>query len=167
MKISGASRLNQSSLIALQALAQWREVEADKRNLAKGFVIKNPELLALAEAAPKSMSELNSINDLHHRTIERLGDKLLRVIAQAAQSDTEIQPLDSIDPQQRKLLADMKKRVSNKAEELKVEPALLASRRELENLILTSVEEPLPERFMGWRKDIITNDLIELMEKYG
>jgi len=167
MKIGGASRLNQPSLVALQALAQWRELEADRRNMAKGFVIKNPELLALADTAPKSISELSSINDLHHRTIDRYGEKLLRIISGALQSDTKIQPLATISLQQKQLLADMKKRVSNKAEELQVEPALLASRRELENLILTDAEEPLPERFMGWRKDIITNELIELMEKYG
>ena len=166
MKISGANRLSPSSLVILQALAKWRELEADRRNLAKGFVIKNPELLALADAAPDSMSALSSISELHHRTIERQGKKLLAVIAEATQSDNQVTPLASIDPRQRQLLAAMKKRISNKAEALNVEPALLASRRELENLILTDESQPLPERFMGWRKNIITNELIELMEEY-
>ena len=166
MKISGNSRLDQSSLVALKALAKWRELEAEKRNLAKGFVIKNQELLALAHELPGSMSELASINEMHHRTVDRYGEKLLALISKALQSDTEVQPLASISLQHRKLLADMKKRVSNKAEELNVEPALLASRRELEGLILTDAHKPFPERFMGWRKDIITNELIELLEQH-
>lgn len=167
MKINGNSRLSQTSLQILQSLAKWRELEADRRNLAKGFVIKNPDLLAIAEAAPESMSDLHAISSLQHRAIERYGKTLLDLVSQAACSDTPIQPMATINIHQKSLLADMKKRVAAKAQELNVEPALLASRRELENLILTDKNDPLPERFLGWRKEVITNDLIELMEKCG
>jgi ribonuclease D len=67
----------------------------------------------------------------------------------------------------RKLLADMKKLVQEKATELSVEPALLASKRELESLILTPPGESLPERFLGWRKDIITNGLMALKDDFS
>lgn len=167
MKIGGNTRLNQPSLTILQSLAQWRELEADKRNMAKGFVVKNPELLAIADAAPGSISDLRAIGEVHHRVIDRYGSTFLELISQVKQSDKKTKPLTSMSLHQKKLLADMKKCVAAKAKDLNVEPALLASRRELENLILTDQDAPLPERFMGWRKDEITNDLIEIMEKYG
>ena len=166
MRINGNSRLNPTSLVALQKLAEWREHEADKRNLAKGFVIKNPELLAIAQATPQSMSQLTSLGELHPKVLEKYGKKLLALIAEAGQSDLQLTPMASLNPQQRKLLAGMKQKVADKSKELAVEPALLASRRELENLILTDRDTPLPERFLGWRKDVITNELIELMDKY-
>lgn len=167
MKIAGHSRLDQPNLGVLKVLAKWRELEAEKRNLARGFVVRNPELLALASALPGTMSELAALNEMHYRTVDRYGKTLLELISEARQSDIQVQPLASISLQHRKLLADMKKRISGKARELNVEPALLASRKELENLILTGKDGPFPERFMGWRKDIITHDLLELMEKHG
>lgn len=165
MKIGGSNRLSPASLVILQKLAEWRELEADRRNLAKGFVIKNPELLAVANAAPKSISQLSSLGELHPRVIERYGKTLLGLVEQANKSELHLAPLASLDPQQKKLLADLKKLVAKKAEEINVEPALLASRRELESLILTPQEDLLPERFLGWRKEVITNDLIDLLEK--
>jgi ribonuclease D len=166
MKIRGSNRLSPASCVILQKLAEWREIEADRRNLAKGFVIKNPELLAIAYAAPQSISQLTSLGELHPKVVERYGKRLLELVDEAQKSGLQVTPLRSLDPQQRNLLAGMKKRVAAKAKELQVEPALLASRRELENLILTDADTPLPERFLGWRKDLITNDLVELMEKF-
>ncbi|MCU0990063.1 MAG: hypothetical protein MUE63_10905, partial [Xanthomonadales bacterium] len=59
----------------------------------------------------------------------------------------------------------MKKRVQERATALDVDPALLASRRELEKLLrATLAGEPPPERFLGWRKAVITDELLELIE---
>jgi ribonuclease D len=74
---------------------------------------------------------------------------------------------DSLKPEHRKLMGDMRKLVQLKATELSIDPALLASRRELEGLILLPEGQPLPERFLGWRKDIITTGLIALKEAFS
>ena len=71
-----------------------------------------------------------------------------------------------LQPEHRKLMNDMRKLVMDKATELSVEPALLASKRELESLILAPSDGPTPERFMGWRKDVITNGLLTLKEEF-
>ena len=60
----------------------------------------------------------------------------------------------------------MRNLVLEKADALSVEPALLASKRELESLILSPQGQPLPERFLGWRKNIITNELMELKDEF-
>jgi ribonuclease D len=58
----------------------------------------------------------------------------------------------------------MRKRVQTRASELDADPALLASRRELERLLraIRAGEAP-PERFLGWRKTVITDDLLGLI----
>jgi hypothetical protein len=43
---------------------------------------------------------------------------------------------------------------------------MLASRRELEGLILLPENESLSERFLGWRNNIITDDLIAMKDAY-
>jgi len=60
----------------------------------------------------------------------------------------------------------MRQLVQQKAKELSVDPALLASRRELEALILLPENEALSDRFLGWRKNIITDDLIAMKDAY-
>ena len=51
-----------------------------------------------------------------------------------------------------------------RAKTLEVDPALLASRRELEKLIrAVAANDPIPERFLGWRRAVITDELLAIM----
>ena len=59
-------------------------------------------------------------------------------------------------------MTEMREFVSEKALELSVDAALLASRRQLESLIFTADGDQIPERFLGWRKAIITDELMAL-----
>ena len=61
-------------------------------------------------------------------------------------------------------LKKMRNLVQDKSKDLEVDPALLASRKELEKLIRAeAVKAPLPERFTGWRKAVITDDLLDII----
>ena len=58
----------------------------------------------------------------------------------------------------------MKKCVRGRAEQLGIDPALLASRRELERLLRTVTEsEEIPERFRGWRRAVIGDELLAII----
>ena len=47
-RLNGNGRLDGVSLAILQELATWRDTEAEKRNLARGFVIKDNDLMTIA-----------------------------------------------------------------------------------------------------------------------
>jgi len=162
-RINGNQRMQPEALAILQKLAEWREHQANRRNLARGFVIKDIALMSIANAQPGNMSELAELNILHPRVLERNGRNLLSMIEEVQQSDAPVCLPDTLNSRQRKMLDGMRKVVQQKAAELSVEPALLASKRELENLIFSASNDSLPERFLGWRKDIITNDLLAIM----
>lgn len=164
-RINGNNRLEPGSFAILQKLAEWREHEADRRNLARGFVIKDNVLLTMANEKPKNIDQLKRLDMLHPRVIERYGNSLLAMIMESSRTGTEISPPETLNSSQRKLVAAMRKRVLKKAGELSVDPALLASKRELENLIFSENAEAPPERFMGWRKEVITEDLMDILER--
>ena len=63
------------------------------------------------------------------------------------------------------MMKEMRKLVNSKASQLNIDPAVLASKRELEALILSPPDDPPPERFLGWRQDIITNDLMDVKRR--
>jgi len=165
-RLNGHNRLDGISLAILQSLAKWRDQQAESRNLARGFVIKDNALMTIANKKPLSINALSELDIWHPNAIQRYGSKLIAQVDQVLQEGLSAPIPDSLKPEHRKLMADMKTLVLQKATELSVEPALLASRRELESLILSSEEEPVPERFLGWRKDIITDGLIELKEAF-
>lgn len=165
-RINGNGRLDETSLAVLKALATWRDLEAEKRNLARGFFVKDTALLELAKHKPGNQAALASLGILHPKVLERQGPAITRIIGKVVREDQMVSPQKMLTPSQRKLLAGMKSLVKKKSAELSIEPALLASKRHLEGLILSPPGGPLPERFTGWRKEVITDALVALMEQH-
>jgi len=165
-RLNGHNRLDGTSLAILQSLAKWRDKEAEKRNLARGFVIKDNALMTIANKKPLSLSALTELDIWHPNAIQRHGPKLIAQVDQILQEGLSSPTPDTLRPAHRGLMAEMRTLVQTKATELSVDPALLASRRELESLILSPEGEPLSDRFLGWRKHIITDDLVDLKDAF-
>jgi ribonuclease D len=165
-RINGNGRLDGAPLAILQALSTWRDKEAERRNLARGFVIKDAALMTISNKQPDSIDALTNLDIWHPKAIERHGNTLIATIEKILQEGLTARAPDALGPEHRQLMAEMRKLVLEKAAELSVEPALLASKRELEYLILLPPGEPLSERFLGWRKNVITDDLVTLKDEY-
>ena len=162
MRINGNNRLNGVSLAILQKLAAWRETQADRRNLARGFVVKDAALMTIAKAQSLNADELIDMDLMHPRVVERNEQAIISMIEEVLKSGIQVPSPEALNSKQRKLLASMRECVIRKAEELSVDPALLASKRELESLIFTADGDEIPERFLGWRKAVISDELIAL-----
>ena len=165
-RINGNGRLDETSLAILQALCTWREAVAEKSNLARGFVIKDTALLTLANQKPGTLEALSKLDIWHPKSIQRHGQTVVNIIQQCLNRELKAESPAALEPEHRKLMSNMRRLVLERSTKLKLEPALLASRRELEGLILSPGGEPVPERFLGWRKDIISDDLIALKDKH-
>jgi len=163
-RINGNGRLDGQSLAILQSLATWRDKEAERRNLARGFVIKDNALLTIANQQPENLAVLSELDVWHPKAIQRHGHTLIGIIEKIIRQGHTAEPPEVLKPEHRKLMSDMRRLVLSVATKLAVDPALLASKRELESLILSPEGEPLPERFLGWRKELITNGLMELKD---
>jgi ribonuclease D len=163
LRFPGFGRLDDPSLQVLQALAEWRENIAKSRNRARGFVISDAGLLKLTQLKPSGPDEIREIEEIHPGALRRYQDQLLQLIAKARDEPIAIQRIEQLSNAQKKQIDSMRRVVTRRASELDVDPALLASRRELEKLIrAVAQDQPVPERFLGWRKQAITNDLIEV-----
>ena len=165
-RINGNARLDGVSLAILQSLATWRDKEAVRRNLARGFVIKDNALMTIANQQPDSLAALSALDVWHPGAVQRHGRALIAKIDEILQQELTATPVETLKPGHRKMMTGMRNLVLEKADALSVEPALLASKRELESLILSPQGQPLPERFLGWRKNIITNELMELKDEF-
>lgn len=163
-RVGGAGSLNDPERCALQALAAWREETALAKNLARGFVVSDQALLGIAKALPSSPPELKPIEGLHPKVVARHGDKWLELIEQSRKAEP-VPPLPQLSGLQRNQIKTMRARVNTVAKSLNVDAALLASRKQLEQLIHAhAAAADIPERFGGWRKAVITDDLLQILD---
>ena len=161
LRFSAIGRMDNETLQALKYLARWRERVAFERNRARGFVISDSSMLQLARVKPATAGQLRDIDDIHPVALSLYEGTLLQLISDAAKDKTPVEKLEQLDERQRQQLKDMRSIVQSRSDELGVDPPLLASRRELEKLIRAlAAGSPVPERFLGWRKEIITDLLI-------
>jgi ribonuclease D len=164
LRVSGMTRLDPDAMPALRALAAWREQVAAQKNLARGFIIADAGLVNLARARPSTRDDLRKIEGIHPKALARYADALLTQIREAANDDRPVHRPAPFDNAQRRLLDKMRDVVQKRARELGVEPALLASRRELERLLRADARgRDIPERMTGWRQAVVTDDLLALI----
>jgi ribonuclease D len=164
LRVSGAGRLDEAGLRALRSLARWREQTAAARNRARGFVVSDAGLMEIARLRPTTAAGLRAVENLHPRALARHERELLQMIGAAAADRSPIQRFEPLTDTERRMLNQMRQRVLARAKALEVDPALLASRRELEKLVRAGSDpHAIPERFMGWRRLVITDELLSIM----
>jgi len=165
LRISGSSRLDTPALHVLRALAAWREQIACERNRARGFVVSDQALLQLATARPGSVEQLAEIAGLHPKSLRKYQDVLLEIIGRNSDMHDPIEQVVPLDKQQQRVIDQMRGLVQREAGLLGVDPAILASKKQLEALWRALESgQPIPERLRGWRQSIITPKLLRLVK---
>ena len=166
MRFAGIGRMDNTTLQVLKYLARWREEVAIERNRARGFVVSDASMLQIARLKPSNKADLDSVEGIHPVALSRYADILLRLVEEACADPTPVETFEQLDEKQRSQLKQMRAIVTKRSTELGVDPALLASRRELEKLIRArTAGKEIPERFLGWRKQVATDELLRQLDQ--
>lgn len=162
LQIKSAWKLSRKQLSLLQPLATWRLEKAQQINIALNFVIKEHELIKIAQLG------LNSIDRLYQEsidpyTIRRHGKTLVDIVTQALRK-TEAEYPEKIMPINertgyKKCFARLKDTVKTVAAQSGLPPELIASNKQLNQLLHWVWDEKemgtLPELMQSWRKELI------------
>ena len=81
LRLKGAGTLDRRALAVAEALLQWRDGEARRRDCPPFKVLGTEPLLALASRQPQDASALVGIDGLPSRLAERYGRELLNAVA--------------------------------------------------------------------------------------
>lgn len=162
-RVRGAGRLDPVSLAVLQELVNWRETQARKFNRPRGFIVPDAVLLIIADGKMAQIADLRAVEGLHPRALQRHGEALCRIVRDTLTAGRTLQSPPALTGAQRRILKRLREQVGQTALELGVEAALLAPRRELEELVRIGPEE-VPERLKGWREAQITTKLLHIVE---
>lgn len=157
----GAKKLTGTKLCALQHLAAWRERRARAENRPRNWLIRDEVLVDLAQLQPRSLAELGRIKGVGDGVQKKYADDILAVLSKASQQEAQAQveqtkrkPLNLNEESQLDALSAIVRRV---AAANKLQPNILAPRRELEKLIQGDAEQSMVLK--GWREHLVGEQL--------
>lgn len=158
-RLKGLERMRPAAQAALSALARWREERAMARDLPRGWVLPDAALYEIAQARPRTREELSRFASIPRATADRAGGEILDVLAGAPDALPESVADDGTRaaPEQLRMLKVLQKKLQAIAEELKLQPEVLATRRDL--MALLRGERALPV-LSGWRRKVIGEPLL-------
>jgi ribonuclease D len=140
LRFKGAGTLPRRPLGILEMLLQWREQEGARLNRPVYKVLGNKPLLELAQRLPKEKSDLEGIEGLTPRLVDRYGRALLAAVRQGMEiPESELPvfprpPRRARDPEFDDRLKALKQWRQQEAAHYAVEPGVLINNAALEAL---------------------------------
>lgn len=171
--ITNAWQLRTRQLACLQLLADWRLRKARERDMAVNFVVREEHLWSVARYMPGSLGELDGLG-LSGSEIRFHGSTLLGLVEKAKALPDDALPaplLNLMDmPGYRKVFKEIKALVQEISTEQGVSAELLASRRQINQLLNAhwqlKPQTTQPELISGWRGKIMADRLAALLANY-
>jgi ribonuclease D len=164
-RLKGLDRLRPEQRATAKLLAQWREETAIKHDKPRGWILADDALREIAERMPSKVADLESIRTLPAGVVRRRGEELLALITRGrelAQSEPASFIPPRPEPQQVAMVTKLMNLARTTAEELKISPEILATRRDVEQLVFSRRTDRLSN---GWRKEVIGDRLIAMAQE--
>lgn len=163
-RIKEAKHLNKNSRGVAQALAEWREVTAQKNDIPNRYVMSDLALVGLAQRKPTSLGDLRNIRGLDSSQFQ--GDKgrhLLKIVGRGLNADpprllkNHKRPLK---PELRPAVTLLSAWLTQIAADKNIDPALLGSRSDIEELLRGESDCKLRQ---GWRQQEVGEQIDNLL----
>lgn len=164
-RLKGLDRLRPEQRATAKLLAHWREETAIKHDKPRGWILADEALREIAERLPRSAQELENVRTLPGGVARRRGEELLALVTKGREQAGQ-EPAMSVpprpEPQQLAMVTKLMNITRTTAEELKISPELLATRRDVEQLVFSRRTDRLST---GWRKDVIGDRLVARLQE--
>jgi len=175
LKFKGAGRFRPRGLAILEALLQFRESVAEKRDKPVFRIFRNESLMKIAAARPISMKRLKKVNALSNKQIGMYGNGIVETINEALkipENELPIYPRRQAPvflPEVPRRIKALKNRRDNRANSLDIDPALLCNK-----VLMTAIATKNPqnareldaiEEMKGWQKNVFGRDVVDVLRK--
>ncbi len=152
----------------MKALARWRELEAQDKDVPRGRIVKDETLGDLAATPPRTQAELAKVRGLSAAwATNNIGERLIAALEQAGPLPADEMPAREAQrpglSSEGALIADLLKLLLKiRSKETGVAPRLIVRGDDLDALA-AGVRDGLPV-LDGWRRDAFGNDALALVE---
>lgn len=162
-RLKGLERLSTRQRAAAKLLAQWRETRAMQSDKPRGWILADDTLREIAERLPANVNELQAIRSLPPAVVRKRGTEILALITTSAAAAAN-EPALTVPPRPEPALlakvTELMGVVRSQALQLSIAPELLATRRDVEQLVFSGRSEQL---LSGWRRTLIGERLLGLI----
>lgn len=154
LRIKGLRGLDPGRARLARALGAWRERRAVERNRPRGWILEDSALREIVARVPRSADALASIPDLPPNLIKHCGEELLECVRAAEIPDPPptLATRQRPDPAKAALLRSLGALNQAIAGELGLSPEVLATRRDLEQLVDGRRDVAI---LRGWRRSVV------------
>ena len=163
LKVRGGNR---RFFAILRELAAWREVEADRRDKPRAWVLRDNALSEIAAQRPRTVAELAKLRSVSQRTAESatgaaLLDAVKRGLALPDEQCPSPPPRNDKSSTPAALTDLLKVLLTFKSEETGVARRLIASAEDLERI--ARGETAGVPALQGWRRALFGDDALDLV----
>ena len=170
-KVSGRGGLSGRQLTVLVELARWREETAARRDIPRGWVIKDIALVELARRRPRSKAQVRAVRGINEKDADRMSAEIIAAVERGL-SGPEISqapsPPRSAQARARMLSGLADALVRARAQHAGIAPELVATRGDLEAIALDLVGDSLDQDdhrlLQGWRRELAGQAVLDLAE---
>jgi ribonuclease D len=161
-RIGQGVQLAPAQQTVLRELAAWRERAAQTRNLPRGWVLKDAVLIEIARRQPATLDQLAAIEGVPAGAVRKWGQEILAAVSAGLQQPPQrwYTPSVRLDSAQQTLYQKLAARLQEEATRLGLRPAVLATRQDLQAVMLGDDSGRLTR---GWRRAVIGETLLVLV----
>lgn len=164
-RLKGLDRLQPAQRAVAKLLANWRESRAMQSDKPRGWILSDDTLREIAERLPASLAALEKVRSLPAGVIRKRGEELVALVAQGKENSADEPPgfvPSRPEPEVLARITQLLAFVRTEAERLSIAPELLATRRDVEQLVFSGRAEQL---LSGWRREVIGERLVALAQE--
>lgn len=170
-RFKSAWRLDSRQLATLIELAKWRDLQAQKRNVPRSYIVKDKSLLNIAEILPDHVGQLRKVVELADKTIRRYGESIIeRVAAVSAVAECDLPQRWPRPPssKQQVVIKQMRESLAELAAKNQLAPEYLARKKDFEYIVRAHAdgklgEDLFPESLQGWRASLVKPEILTLL----
>ena len=159
-RLKGSAKLSPRALSVLREIWLWREQEARRRNRPPFFILSPEAMISLADTAAQKQS-------ISHLMPKRMPDHRKSIIRQRVKAGMDVSEADCparhkapprkhITPTQKRRLTEIQTKRDRQADELKIDPTLIASRTTMVRLACEA--EGVLESVLPWQRELLEVD---------
>jgi len=163
-RVRGSNTLHGVQLAVLQQLAIWRECMARQKNRPRRWILRDDLMIELAKRMPSTTSQFEAMRGVESGLLKQT-DAILELVKQARELSPEQWPrlprYHQLSVAQEALVDAMMAIIKVRADNNRLTPAALASRKDLEQVLLGKTGLGL---LSGWRFELAGRDLLAFLK---
>jgi ribonuclease D len=163
--------LSASAQTIARELVSWREGIAAAQDRPVQSVLGDAALVEIAKRKPTSQAKLEQIRGVNPGSLRRRGRELLDAVRRGDERPSQVLPSESRppapDPDDAPLVALAEALVRARAREAGFAYELLAARADLQAIVIarrSDGAEAEVRTLRGWRRELVGNELLELLD---